>query len=310
MNGSLFTACILMAAGTLSAAETVTVQLANGATVTAPLLRESQEGLVLDLGQQVVVIARERITSVSKPEAADSTAAKQHDIYTIGRLAADSVTNLVDKFGDGVVLVTTPRGKGSGFFVSKTYVVTNYHVVEQETEIKVTVYARSQEGFERKELKKVRIIALHPLRDLALLQIDSEELGTMASTPLVISAARGVDVGDTVFTIGSPLGLERSVTQGIVSSITRTLGHQRFVQTDAAVNPGNSGGPLFNARGEIVGVVCAGASYFQGLGFGIPASDLVDFLENRSAYLYDASQPQNGFKYNAPPGTTSAKPAK
>lgn len=74
-----------------------------------------------------------------------------------------------------------------------------------------------------------------------------------------------------------------------------------MIQTDAAINPGNSGGPLFNARGEVVGIVCAGATSFDGLAFGIPATDLVDFLVHRETYLYDPAQPLNGVTYLQPP---------
>jgi S1-C subfamily serine protease len=74
-----------------------------------------------------------------------------------------------------------------------------------------------------------------------------------------------------------------------------------YIQTDAAINPGNSGGPIFNARGEVVAVACAGAAVFDGLAFGIPASDLIDFLVHRDTYLFDESQPQNGVTYLPPP---------
>jgi serine protease Do len=75
----------------------------------------------------------------------------------------------------------------------------------------------------------------------------------------------------------------------------------RLIQTDAAINPGNSGGPIFNARGEVVAVACAGAAIFDGLAFGIPANELIDFLVHRDTYLYDESQPQNGVTYLPPP---------
>jgi serine protease Do len=110
-----------------------------------------------------------------------------------------------------------------------------------------------------------------------------------------------------VFAIGNPLGMERSVTQGIVSSTTRTIDQMRLIQTDAAINPGNSGGPIFNARGEVVAVACAGAAVFDGLAFGIPACDLIDFLEHRDSYLYDESQPQNGVTYLPPPFRPNAQ---
>ena len=185
---------------------------------------------------------------------------------------------LVKRFGDAVVTVSTPSGMGSGFIISKDgHLITNYHVVEKELKVIVTVFQKKKQGYEKRQLKRVKILALNPLRDLALLQLDKEELGDFALKHTVIAEKPSVRVGDLVFAIGNPLGLERTVTQGIVSSTTRTLGHLRFIQTDASINPGNSGGPMFNARGEVVGVVCAGYSFFSGLAFGIPATDLVDF---------------------------------
>lgn len=142
---------------------------------------------------------------------------------------------------------------------------------------------------------------MQPLRDIALLQLDMTELKADLPEPVVINNSDDLRVGDLVFAIGNPLGLERSVTQGIVSSATRTMGHLRLIQTDASINPGNSGGPLFNARGEVVGIVCAGATMFDGLAFGIPANELVDFLLHRESYLYDTTQPLNGATYLAPP---------
>jgi serine protease Do len=174
-------------------------------------------------------------------------------------------------------------------------------VVEKSLEIKVTLFQRKEQGYEKRQLKQVKLLAVNPLRDLALLQLDQDELAGRTITHVVLSQRPTVQVGDVIFAIGNPLGLERSVTQGIVSSILRTMGHLRFIQTDASINPGNSGGPLFNSRGEVVGVVCAGYSFFDGLAFGIPAADLIDFLEHHDAYLFDASQPQNGVKYLSPP---------
>ncbi len=140
-------------------------------------------------------------------------------------------------------------------------------------------------------------MALQPLRDIALLQLDPAELSGELPKPVVINDNDDLRVGDVVFAIGNPLGLERTVTQGIVSSTSRTIGHMRLIQTDAAINPGNSGGPLFNLRGEVVGIACAGATMFDGLAFGIPAADLIEFLIHRDAYLYDSSHPQNGVTY-------------
>lgn len=288
-----------------AATKQVTVTLTGGAKLTATLLRQNVQGLVLDLGHDVVQIPAARILDVREIRAAGDgagDAAERHDVFTVGRLEAAPVAELVKRCGDSVAVVKTPRGLGSGFIISdQGHLITNYHVIERETKIAVTLFKAGEQGYTKREFKKVRIVATHPLRDIALLQLDKEELQDFAPQALTIARHDTVGVGDLVFAIGNPLGLERSVTQGIVSSVTRTMGHLRFIQTDAAVNPGNSGGPLFNARGEVVAIVAAGYTYFNGLAFGIPAADLIDFLEHRDAYLYDETQPQNGVTYLAPP---------
>ena len=284
--------------------ERVTVTVRGGAKVTGDLLRETDEGVVIDLGHDLVRVPADRVLSLSKAGTDDAGPRQttEHDIFTVGKLEAKPVPQLVKQFGDSVLMVKTPMGMGSGFVISdQGHLITNYHVVERETRISVTLFRKTDEGYEREELKKVKILALHPLRDIALLKLDLSEADGFKPQPLTIAEKADVKVGGLVFAIGNPLGLERSVTQGIVSSTTRTIGHLRFIQTDAAINPGNSGGPLFNERGEVVGIVCAGSTFFDGLAFGIPADDLVDFLSNREAYLFDPAQPNAGVKYLQPP---------
>lgn len=280
-----------------------TIYLAGGARVTAPILRENDDGVIIDLGHTAVTIPAGRILSISEEGNQDEDGdTKQEDIYQTGTLQPASVRAQVNTWGDSVIMVKTTSGLGSGFFISKQgHIVTNYHVVEQETRISVTIYKKKDKGYEKREFKNVKLLAIHPLRDLALLKLSDEDLKDFTPKPVVLNAKNDLKQGDLAFAIGNPLGLERSVTQGIVSSTTRTLGHLRFIQTDAAINPGNSGGPLFNSRGEVVGVCSAGFSYFEGLAFGIPSTDVIDFLNNRNAYLYDPSQPNTGVKYLEPP---------
>jgi len=291
------------------AADLVTVTLVGGGRVTAPLLRQSDDGVVLDLGFEVLQIPAKRVLDVSQEDAAEPTArAADQGIFRTGRLEAREVPELVKRFGEAVVMVRNPGGLGTGFLISREgHLVTNYHVVGKLTRLRVTMFRRvagkaaGPGGFEKVELRKVKIVALQPLRDLALLKLDPEEADGRLPDPVVINDRDDLRVGDMVFAIGNPLGMERSVTQGIVSSTTRTIDQMRLIQTDAAINPGNSGGPIFNARGEVVAVACAGAAVFDGLAFGIPASDLIDFLIHRDTYLYDESQPQNGVTYLPPP---------
>jgi len=299
----LLSTCLLAAVPSSVRAEQATVSLVGGAKITAELLRENDQGVVLDLGHDVVQIPAKRVLSVDRSVKGEVVQTKRDGgVYTTGRLEAADVPELVRRNGDAVVMVKTPIGQGTGFIVSNQgHLITNYHVVEGETKIFVTLFRPTKGGYEKHELKKARILALQPLRDIALLQLDLKEIDGAPPKPITICDHEDLRVGDMVFAIGNPLGLERSVTQGIVSSTTRTMGHLRLIQTDASINPGNSGGPLFNLRGEVVGIACAGATSFDGLAFGIPASDLVDFLEHRESYLYDASQPQNGVTYLPPP---------
>jgi len=295
---------VLLAATTARAAEVVTVTLVGGGRVTGPLLRRNDDGVVLDLGFEVLQIPAKRVLDVRGEDAGTAAAGveRDRDIFRTGTLEAREVPELVKRFGDAVMMVKNPGGLGTGFLISREgHIVTNYHVVENQTQLQVTLFRRTGTGFEKKDLRKVKIVALQPLRDLALLQLDLEECKGPLPEPVVINDRDDLRVGDLAFVIGNPVGLERSVSQGIVSSTTRTIEHSRLIQTDAAINPGNSGGPIFNARGEVVAVACAGATAFQGLAFGIPACDLVDFLVHRDTYLYDESQPQNGVTYLQPP---------
>ena len=301
---ALLVAALLVTASTM-AADIVTVTLVGGGRITGPLLRRNDDGVVLDLGFEVLQIPAKRVLDVQRQQDAPQAAAAagtDRDIFRTGTLEAREVPELVKRFGDAVVMVKNPGGLGTGFLISREgHVITNYHVVEDHTRLQVTLYRRTDRGFEKKDLRKVKIVALQPLRDLALLQLDLEEVDGPLPEPVVINDRDDLRVGDLVFAIGNPVGLERSVTQGIVSSTTRTIEQSRLIQTDASINPGNSGGPIFNARGEVVAVACAGASVFQGLAFGIPANELVDFLIHRDTYLYDESKPQNGVTYLPPP---------
>lgn len=290
--------------GEPSGPQRVTVTLKGGVELEGSLLRRNDKGLVFDLEYDVIHIPADRVVAVRKAsDSGEKGATRKQGIYRTGKLESASIPDLVRRFGDAVVTVRTAAGLGSGFIISRQgHLITNYHVVEGEERISVTVYQRTEQGHRKRELKKTRILALDPLRDIALLRLDAEEAkGWVLPDPVVLSEQEGVDVGDLVFAVGNPLGLERSVTQGIVSSTTRTIGQLRFIQTDASINPGNSGGPLFNNRGEVVGIACAGYTTFAGLAFGIPVSDLVDFIRHREAYLYDPTQPQNGVKYLDPP---------
>ncbi len=109
-----------------------------------------------------------------------------------------------------------------------------------------------------------------------------------------------MEVGQAVFAIGNPLGLERTVTDGVISTKNRAFEGLVYIQTNADINPGNSGGPLFNLAGEVVGVTNMGYIFFGGLGFAIPIDYVKHFIDNRDAFAYDKDNPNTGYRYLQP----------
>ncbi len=216
------------------------------------------------------------------------------------------VSSLVKQIGEAVVQVKTPGGLGSGFFINEDgYLITNFHVIEGETEISVEVYQQSNGQLDRETYKQVKIIAINKFHDLALLHIEDKNAPKFKAVTLGSSDA--LSVGDGVFAIGSPLGLERTVTQGILSTKTRQLEGELYLQTSTQINPGNSGGPLFNLAGEVVGVTNMKITFGEGLGFAIPVELVKSFLDHRDAFAYSTDNPNNPFRYLEPPSRTKQK---
>jgi len=188
---------------------------------------------------------------------------------------------LEDFFGGG------PRNRtesslGSGFIIDKTgYIVTNNHVIKDADKIKVILHDDQEYD--------ARIIGADPVTDLALIKIDGKGL-----QPLKFGSSKNAQVGSWVVAIGSPFGLEQTVTAGIVSAKGRIIGsgpYDDFIQTDASINPGNSGGPLLNMDGEVVGINTAIIKSGQGIGFAIPS----DLATSVIAQLKDSKRVSRGW---------------
>ena len=127
------------------------------------------------------------------------------------------VKELVGKFGEAVISIETPSGKGSGFIINKDgYAITNAHVIQGETRVSAILYMNVPGGFTRRRIEDVEIVALNPFFDLALLKLPLP--ADLKPSHVVLGNDDDVNAGDAVFAVGNPLGLERSVTQGIVSN--------------------------------------------------------------------------------------------
>jgi S1-C subfamily serine protease len=236
----------------------------------------------LDGGTTVVT----ETASASSPGLAPPSGAAMtiHEIYeraASGVVRVNATSNSTSSSGS-----TIPFGSqgvsalGSGFVIDKTgHIVTNYHVVEGADEVTVS--------FSNRDTVKAEIVGTDPSSDLAVLRVQT---AASALTPLPLGNSDNVQVGDPVVAIGNPFGLDRTVTSGIVSALQRlitapnqfTIDH--VIQTDAPINHGNSGGPLINARGQVIGVntqIETGgdtATGNVGIGFSVPSNTVKDVV--------------------------------
>lgn len=291
------------------------IELKTGQKIEGEVLKEGVNELVVDIGVDVVRIPTSQIKSRQENKANPApveTKAEGDDIYRMAELPIRNIKELSQQFGEGVVLVQTPGGLGSGFILNERGLcVTNYHVIEKETRIAVTIFHQSETGeFVRRRIDDVKIVALNPYFDLALLQVPVQK--DLKFQHVYLARKNDLREGDEVFAIGNPLGLERSVSQGIISTRNRNFNGMVFLQTTAEINPGNSGGPLFNLRGEVVGVTNMKLLFSEGLGFAIPVAYLKHFLDNRDAFAFDKNNPNSGVRYLEPPRrkTQSTMPGK
>ncbi|MGH8135109.1 MAG: Do family serine endopeptidase [Steroidobacteraceae bacterium] len=211
-------------------------------------------GLVAAYGSAVV-----NVTTVSQREVSDEGAP--------GISPDDPFFDFFKRFGFGTPRGQPPplaRGEGSGFLISADgYILTNAHVVDRAREVTVRMTDRRE--------YRARVVGVDIRTDVAVLKIDADKL------PFVrIGSPAALKAGQWVVAIGSPFGFDNSVTAGIISATARSLpgdAYTPFIQTDVAVNPGNSGGPLFNLQGEVVGInsqIYSRTGGYQGVSFAIP----------------------------------------
>lgn len=172
-------------------------------------------------------------------------------------------------------------------------------MIKGQKNISVTRFLKKRDILERVVYTKVKIIGIDSFNDLALLKVD--ETIEDAITPVLFKTDNTVKYGEKTFVIGNPLGLERTITEGIISQTSRNFGGKIYLQIDAPVNPGNSGGPLFNERGQVIGIVNMGILYMQGLNFAIPASQAKFMIDNIEAFSYNPANSESGFLYPDPP---------
>ena len=284
------------------------VRLSDGSSIRGTIVKENSEQVFVDVGFTILSVPRKDVEGIDRraveTEGAEAPppAPDADRLWSSGGGAEVTVRENVERVGEGVVLVRVPGALGSGFVIDRDgYVITNAHVVENEQNISVTIFHKGEKGYEKKVFEEVELLAVNPYWDLALLRIRAEDLETFDPTPIPFGDYEKIRVGEPVFAIGNPLGLERSVSEGIVSTKNRAESGMLYIQTTTAINPGNSGGPLFNSRGEMIGVTTWGYLFSEGLNFAIPVSTVKTFVENHEAFAYDKDNPNSGYRYLAPP---------
>ena len=241
-------------------------------------------GIVILLSAQCVFVFAKTETAI-EPDTAIEPETKPFDgldiIAAVGGVD-ESVVGIIGKisqesrsyseYSDNIAVASGIILKANG------YIVTNAHVVEDLEAIYVVLSNR--------KVYEAYVVATDTPSDLALIKISKGML-----KPVVFAKSSDVKVGTMVLTVGTPLemGLQNSVSMGIISGVNRTIGdftEYSFIQTDASANPGNSGGPVVNMNGEVIGIIVGGYSYFQGLSFCIPSDTITYVMSHFEKYGY------------------------
>lgn len=192
---------------------------------------------------------------------------------------------------------SVPRGSGSGLvWDAAGHIVTNFHVIEGASEAQIQLADGRQFS--------ASLVGASPQHDLAVLKIGGA--GFVAPARVPIGSSGDLQVGQNVFAIGNPFGLDWTLTKGIVSALDRSLPNEdgpdirHLVQTDAAINPGNSGGALFNMQGQVIGINSSkiASTEYEGMGFAVPSSTAVDTANSLIKNGYVAGRAKIGVTYN------------
>ncbi len=230
--------------------------------------------------EQKILVSNQSPTNAQSVDPEDRFT--DHEVATI---------NLFERAAPSVVFITTsnvrrdywsrnlseiPRGSGSGFVWDESgHIITNYHVIQGADKATVT--------FSDQTTYPATLVGAAPEKDLAVLRIESDD---MELQPIPVGASDNLRVGQSVFAIGNPFGLDQTLTTGVISALGREIESvgkvpiRDVIQTDAAINPGNSGGPLLDSQGKLIGVntaIYSPSGAYAGVGFSIP-SHVVDWV--------------------------------
>lgn len=206
-----------------------------------------------------------------------------------------------EKVYNSVFVVYSGSSMGSGFAIGENCIITNAHVINNQYDVRIETYSG--------EIKRAFIVSMDERIDIAVIGVPDGSF-----TPLHVADLSAVNVGDDVYAIGAPNSLAFTLTKGVVSSKERFVSRQKYIQTDAAINTGNSGGPLLNDAGEVIGVNSYKMSDSEGIGLAIPIDVVVSFLETGEIELNESGnviepiveEPQADLPASEPPNDEDA----
>lgn len=187
-------------------------------------------------------------------------------------LSASAIEFTAEEKYNSVFVVTSGNSLGSGFAVGENCIVTNAHVLDNPNNIVLTTYAG--------ETHTAYLVGYDQDKDIAVLGVKDAKF-----TPLTIADYKTLNTGDDVYAIGAPKSMAYTLTKGVISAKEREIGKYKYIQTDAAINEGNSGGPLLNDAGNVIGINTLKMSDSEGIGLAIPMTVVSDFLKSLNIEL-------------------------
>lgn len=201
-------------------------------------------------------------------------------------LSASAVDFDTETLYQSVFTVKTSTALGSGFAIDNTHIITNAHVVQNEKAVLVLTYQEERLYAEVEKSDQQQDLAVLRLKDTTVPPLESASLNTVQN-------------GDDIFTVGAPKSMAYTLTKGIVSNRERTMNGMTFIQIDAAVNEGNSGGPLLNAQGQVIGVNTLKIIDSEGIALAIPIDRVITFMQEETPAPSDESAPSDAPSENA-----------
>ncbi len=182
-------------------------------------------------------------------------------------LSASAIGFTAEEKYNSVFVVTSGNSLGSGFAVGENCIVTNAHVLDNPNNILLTTYAG--------ETHTAYLVGYDQEKDIAVLGVKNAKF-----TPLTVVDYKSLNTGDDVYAIGAPKSMAYTLTKGVISAKEREIGKYKYIQTDAAINEGNSGGPLLNDEGNVIGINTLKMLDSEGIGLAIPMTVISDFLKS------------------------------